>query len=64
MKAGSAAVDAMMIVEPFTRLSESAKSRIADTIQTFNLDIGHRILRNDELPAYVYLIIRRGSLTG
>ena len=58
MKAGSAAVDAMMTVEPFTRLSESAKSRIADTIQTFNLDIGHRILRNDELPAYVYLIIR------
>ena len=58
MKAGAATEEAILDVLPFSLLSEAAKTKLSKSLQRYNFEIGERIIRSDEMPNYVYLIIK------
>ena len=57
MKASKTAVEGFLKTKPFDRISVNSKIEISYILVIQSFDEGERLLREDELPAYVHLVI-------
>ena len=58
MKASKAAVEGFLNTKPFNTISVKAKTEIANVLSIQEFEVGERLCREDELPNYVYLVVK------